>query len=254
MDSLVQALGLSGITGDPSTDAGVVVALLVIIVSTLAFVLMKLGGSTAASGDTVLLLGDVGAGKTVLFYHLAHGELRDTHTSTAVNEARFVPKAAQGDAKAKELRFVDFPGHGSLQAPLSAFFSSTRAVVFMVDATAEAARTQVVAQRLFALLVDRSFRRRKIPILLVLNKTELPTARTNAQIKAEVEDWMEKTRHLQISISDIGSSEMDSAQLSLGVAGKPFGFEDSPCAISLCRAVAAQGEIGEIMSFIQKHS
>jgi translation initiation factor IF-2 len=127
----------------------------------------------AAVLNCVFRQNSVGARKTALFHQLAHVELRETHTSAKETEARCVPTQADGKSEGKEFCFVDFPGHG--------YVSSTRAVVLVIDASVDVVKLQVVAQILFSLLADSSIAKRKVPILLALNKTDLPNCSSGDQ-------------------------------------------------------------------------
>jgi hypothetical protein len=77
---------------DPTLTA-IVVGLVII----LAFVIYRRRfSSTGQRGDTFLLLGSMGAGKTCLYYQLKQGICRETHTSMKANEATFVVKPLEG--------------------------------------------------------------------------------------------------------------------------------------------------------------
>jgi hypothetical protein len=63
---------------------------------------------------------------------------------------------------------------------------------------------------------------------------------------------LEKTRHLQISMSDIGSSADSAEQQSIGRAGQPFTFDDSPCPLTVCEMQAKHGKVAPVLAFLSK--
>jgi hypothetical protein len=66
--------------------------------------------------------------------------------------------------------------------------------------------------------------------------------------------WLEKTRHLQISLSDTGSAADSASEQSIGRVGKPFTFEDSPCPLVMCSAQAKHGKVAPVLDFLAKLS
>ena len=91
----------------------------------------KSGSRAAARGDTIVILGECGAGKTVLFHQLVAGVAPRTVTSMAPTERRCVLHGAGGDTP--QYLFVDMPGHQRLREQLERHLPRVRGIVFVVD-------------------------------------------------------------------------------------------------------------------------
>lgn len=126
--------------------------------------------STGQRGDTFLLLGTMGSGKTALYFRLKQGVYRETVTSMKENDSTFVPVGLEGKAAAS--RFVDLPGHASQRVKLDAIKPVTKGVVFVVDATAPDSLAKV-SQFLYTLLVDPILVARRTPFFIAVSKTEM---------------------------------------------------------------------------------
>lgn len=227
-------------------DQLVVVVVAVLAASILAYVFLR---KVVKKGDTVILLGDVGSGKTALFYQMLQGEFRETHTSMKLNSAKMIPA---GLTQKEEYTYVDFPGHGSRRFELPQFFSSTRAIVIMVDAT-DASKAHGLAQNLYSLMTEASIAKRKIPILIAFNKQDILSEVVDEDaFKSKVRGYIEKTRHMQSDMSDIGSSDnVNDNIVSVGRDGQEFQYEHSPCPILFGKCSAKAGDLTAILDFLK---
>jgi len=124
----------------------------------------------------VLLLGLANAGKTTLLYRLALGEVVSAHPTIGSN----VEEVVEGNIR---LQVWDLGGQESLRSSWSAYFSSTSAVIFVVDSS-DSASSLLAKMELFNLLLHPDLR--GIPVLVLANKQDLPTARTFAAISEEL--------------------------------------------------------------------
>lgn len=94
---------------DPVTTA-LVVGFVVVV----AFLIYRrFFSATGQRGDTFLLLGEMGAGKTCLYYQLKQGIFRDTHTSIQENDATFIAKPMEGQVR-REQQKIERRNHGVL--------------------------------------------------------------------------------------------------------------------------------------------
>ena len=164
LDDLAEAVGV-----DPFTLTVVLTAIFGLIIMML---LTSSSGSSSRrrrrrTGKTVLILGHMGSGKTVLLHRLAHGTCPSTVTSMKVNEKRV---SIEGVDKSS-VHLVDVPGHPRARGDCVRFFDQTAAIVFVVDSTT--ASLQASAEYLAELLTNRTVDELQPPILVACNKCGL---------------------------------------------------------------------------------
>lgn len=223
-----------------------------VVVVALSIILYLLCGKKSAKGDTVLLLGEMNSGKSAIFFQLGQGEFRETVTSMASNQGKFVPAALADVQKGDGYLYVDFPGHGSRRSTLSKHFPSARGIVLLVDAT-DPSKAQKTAQYLYTLMSEPSLGKRRVPLLLTFNKTDLADRLMDIPaFKEKVLGYIEQTRHLQSDISDIGSEEHTSENVKVGREGVPFKFAHSPFPIEFARISAKEGDLLAVTDFLKR--
>lgn len=139
-------------------------------------VLFVLKRGRVAKGDTILILGPMGGGKTVLFHRLKQNAFLSTVTSMAINEGAFVPaklkNSADGggaDGESASWKYVDIPGHGSFRYLWSKYLPTARAVIYVVDACNDAQWPQITSN-LYELLVHPALAKRRVPFIILCNK------------------------------------------------------------------------------------
>mmetsp|Transcript_14707 Transcript_14707/g.20839 ORF Transcript_14707/g.20839 Transcript_14707/m.20839 type:complete len:232 (-) Transcript_14707:72-767(-) len=203
----------------------------ILLCAVVALFVLKKMFLPSASGGSILFLGEVGSGKTVMLFQLYQNVVRDTVTSQKENILKFVPDELVGVKRAAEYQYIDFPGHGSVRYKLEKFLSSAKAVVFVVDSAAPE-KFQAAAERLYHVLVAL-VSRKHVPLLVALNKVDKTSAVDHDKTKNKLESYIEQTRHLQSSVATLGDDQ-DAKAVEVGVAGKPFTFEDVPFKVQLC--------------------
>jgi ADP-ribosylation factor-like protein 5B len=124
----------------------------------------------------VLLLGLANAGKTTLLYRLSLGEVVSAHPTIGSN----VEEVVEGNVR---LQVWDLGGQESLRPSWSAYFTSTAAIIFVVDSS-DPVNALLAKMELFNLLLHPELR--SIPVLILANKQDLPTARSPALISEEL--------------------------------------------------------------------
>jgi signal recognition particle receptor subunit beta len=201
--------------------------------------LVVLGLSSSSTGrrvrgKTMLLLGHMKAGKTVLLNQLCYAECPDTVTSMKVTEKRTPVEGVERDT----VRLVDVPGHPRTRGEWRAFSDDTAGIVFLVDSVHPSVRN--AAEYLAEILTDRTVDALQPPILVACNKADVKGAKTPDEIQAMLEaelDQLKETRSSLESTADDGSEA-----LMLGMAGKAFRFDvDSPCEVTFCACSAKRG-------------
>lgn len=166
----------------------------------------------AVGNDTILLTGDMNSGKTALFYALKTGRFAPTVTSFTPNKGTFAAKILQEVVPAaKNWSYYDLPGHISFQIQLPNILPSTKAIIFMIDATSTSS-IPTAAQRLYDLLTREYLATRDTPIILTVNKIDsnepLPLARVQLLL-AQAVNQIYKANYGVKQLADLGGDNED---------------------------------------------
>ncbi|KAG5017202.1 hypothetical protein AAZX31_08G275100 [Glycine max] len=204
-----------------------------------------------AKSNTIVLTGLSGAGKTVLFYQLRDGSIHEgTVTSMEPNEDTFllhsetVPKR-----KVKPVCVVDVPGHSRLRPKLDEYLPKAAAIVFVVDAVDFLPNCRAASEYLYDILTKGSVVRKKIPLLILCNKTDKVTAHSKEFIGKQMGKEIDKLRESRSAISPADIAN----EFNLGVPGEPFSFTQCPNKVRLQDASGLTGEISQLEQFIREY-
>ncbi|XP_038892002.1 signal recognition particle receptor subunit beta-like [Benincasa hispida] len=201
--------------------------------------------------NTIVLSGLSGSGKTVLFYQLRDGSSHQgTVTSMEPNEGTFVlhSEITKKD-KLKPVHLVDVPGHSRLRAKLDDFLPQAAGVVFVVDALDFLPNCRAASEYLYDILTNASVVKKKIPVLILCNKTDKVTAHTKEFINRQMEKEIDK---LRVSRSVISAADI-SNDFTLGVPGKAFSFTHCHNKVTVAEASGLNGEVSEVEQFIREN-
>lgn len=251
LDDLASALGLSDIMNDQLSIRIASASIIITIFFGFILLLSKIVSKQISKGDTVLILGGIGSGKTSLYYQLFTGKFRETHTSMKENIG--TPKLNQTDGpKIPSYRYVDFPGHKSQRTRLSTYFSQTRAIVFLID-VGDNENYRSTGQYLFSLMTDAILYKKKVPLLIAFNKTDKETDPDNGDwlsCKKKLLEDLEKCRTGALGgISSLGDTD-DLSSVELGIPGKKFQFAHSPLPIKFGSVATKISKISPILEFL----
>ncbi|XP_061372752.1 uncharacterized protein LOC133315191 [Gastrolobium bilobum] len=204
-----------------------------------------------AKSNTVVLMGLSGSGKTVLFYQLRDGSNdQGTVTSMEPNEGTFILHGeTTKNGKIKPVHIVDVPGHSRLRPKLDDYLSQAAGIVFVVDALDFLPNCRAVSEYLYDLLTKGSIVSKKIPLLILCNKTDKVTAHTKEFIHKQMEKEIDKLRASRsaISAADIAN------EFTLGVPGEPFSFTQCSNKVTTADASGLTGEISQLEEFIRDY-
>ncbi|KAM5554171.1 hypothetical protein ABKV19_026087 [Rosa sericea] len=224
-------------------------ALAILLVTSVLLLLGRLFKRQKA--NTILLSGLSGSGKTVLFYQLWDGSAHQgTVTSMEPNERTFVLNSEKSkNGKLKPVHLVDVPGHSRLRPKLDEFLPQAAGIVFVVDALEFLPNLRAASEYLYDLLTKASVVKKKIPILILCNKTDKVTAHSKEFIRKQLEKEIDKLRASRsaISTADIAND------FTLGVLGEPFSFTQCQNKVTVAEAAGIIGEIAEVEQFIRDH-
>ncbi|XP_058091848.1 uncharacterized protein LOC131237849 [Magnolia sinica] len=221
----------------------------VLFLSSILFLLVRVLKRTKS--NTIVLAGLSGSGKTVLFYQLRDGSSHQgTVTSMDPNEGSFVLHSeSEMKGKIKPVHVVDVPGHSRLRPKLDGFLPQAAGLVFVVDALDFLPNCRAVAEYLYDILTKAAVVKRKIPLLIVCNKTDKVSAHSKDFIRKQLEKEIDKLR-----VSRTGASEADIAdEFTLGVTGEPFAFSQCLNRVTVAEASGLTGEISQLEQFIRDH-
>ncbi len=155
---------------------------MVVVLLTVFFVFRRSAGSRRGRqtpGDTILFVGNSGAGKSVLFSQLFRSVRPETVssieaerlTNTQLVSRRSAAAASGGGGVQKPFHAVCFPGNPQLRRLYLDDLKTAAGIVFVIDATApDVKRT---AAFLHDLLVNPVVDARGPPILLAVTKNDL---------------------------------------------------------------------------------
>lgn len=216
---------------------GLLVAIVVVVATVMLSVAKTAVVAVVGSGNTVLITGPMGAGKTSLFYRLLLGKEKETVTSQAPNISDY-----------KSFRLVDSPGHDSQWPATMELLSNTRAIVFMVDATNP--NMKAVGQKMFGILSSPVVKSHRVPILVAINKSEEKekVEKTSATIQSDLVEELQSYAEMSDTIEDTDGNMIE---LTLtDTDSDSFAFSQSPCSVTFADVSVKSGNLGPITSFI----
>jgi signal recognition particle receptor subunit beta len=230
--------------GVPEASSGAAAYAVLFLITLMVLVLFsgmtgkkKKKGRSAKRGDNVLLLGPCGSGKTACFFALRGGDVPETVSSLDVNRA-----AAQ--IGGEERLVVDFPGHQRYKSKAMDEVKNARCVVYLIDST-EKQHLRDAAEQLYDLMTFQELIDRRIPLLVVANKKDIPGARKETQVEDELRREIERMRKSRVQTLD-GD---DAADQFLGIEGEQFKFDHAPTPVSFV-AASISADVSPVADFI----
>ena len=117
------------------------------------------------SRRSIVLTGTCESGKTAIFGQLVHGRDISSYTSIKENEGIYSPPGKQA------VRMIDIPGHERVrQSYIDKLKSSTRGIVYVVDASDLSKQLRDATEFLFNILSDPEINSARIPVIVACNK------------------------------------------------------------------------------------
>ncbi|XP_020088760.1 signal recognition particle receptor subunit beta-like isoform X1 [Ananas comosus] len=225
------------------------VAVAVLALTVVLFVLFSL--LKTSKSNTIVLAGLNGSGKTILFYQLRDGSPHQgTVTSMEPNDGTFVLHSELGKkGKIKPVHLVDVPGHSRLKPKLDEFLPNAAGLIFVVDALDFLPNCRPAAEYLYDILTKSSVVKRRIPVLILCNKTDKVTAHSKEFIRKQLEKEIDKLRTSRNAISTADISD----EFMLGVPGEPFTLEQCRNKVTVAEASGLTGEVSQVEQFIREH-
>ncbi|EPR56983.1 signal recognition particle receptor beta subunit protein [Toxoplasma gondii GAB2-2007-GAL-DOM2] len=224
------------------------------------------GRRSRGGGRRAVLLGSSGSGKTSLFLLLRNGKATETVSSLQENidmvsvfpaksqdgmveQASHQAHEATADRSTARIELVDFPGHSRLQGLSKPYIDQAGALLFLVDA-ADKASLKVAAEQLYELFANPSLHQRQTPLLLVVNKTDLPDSRPQASVVEDIEREIERSRASRAAMLE-GEDDVTNF---IGVEGEAFKIlEHAPSPVEICSCSVKDDDTAEVRDFLLRH-
>ncbi|KAK9099697.1 hypothetical protein Scep_023127 [Stephania cephalantha] len=228
------------------------VAVGVLVLTLIIFLSIRLFKRTKS--NTIILAGLSGSGKTILFYQLRDGSSHQgTVTSMEPNEGTFVLHSESDKplqkGKIKPVRIVDVPGHARLRPKLDDYLPQAGGVVFVVDALDFLPNCRAAAEYLYDILTNARVVKKKIPVVILCNKTDKVTAHTKEFIRKQLEKEIDKLRASRTAISSADIS----SEFTLGVNGEAFTFIQCHNKVSVAESSGLTGDVVQVEQFIREN-
>lgn len=203
------------------------------------------------NSNRIVLAGLPGSGKTVLFYQLRAGSSgQGTVTSMDPNEDTFVLHSETTKrGKFKPVNLIDVPGHLRLRPKLDEYLPQAAGLIFVIDALEFLPNFRAASEYLYDILTKANFIKKKIPLLIVCNKSEKVTAHSKEFIRKQLEKEIDKLRASRTGVSDADIT----SEYTLGVSGQRFAFSQCQNKVTFAEASALTGDISQVEEFIREH-
>ncbi|KAJ3065542.1 hypothetical protein HK102_007873, partial [Quaeritorhiza haematococci] len=143
------------------------------------------------------------------------------------NEARIV--FDQKSPKKQPIHIVDVPGHEKLRFRYTHFMPISKAVIFVIDSATIQKQFRSAAEYLYEVLVNPHFGKKKIPLLVVCNKSDLVMAQSAEKIRVLLETELNRLRATRTASVEGQDSDNTVAEYEyLGYDNEDFQFEHVP--------------------------
>lgn len=207
------------------------VALLILV-----FILSRrLVSPTRVKKTGCLLLGECNAGKTALFYAL-RGSQPKLVSSLKPNIDTFPV------ADLEPIKFIDFPGHRRFAHEAHDYAKTARCILFLIDAK-DKSKLKDAAESLYGLFTLVN----DVTILLCVNKTDVPGARTEKQVVDELEREIERMRTSRAAALE----GEDVAETYLGIDGEAFKMSHAAARVEITSCSVEKEDIVGVLDFLQ---
>ncbi|KAM0937578.1 putative small GTP-binding protein [Dioscorea sansibarensis] len=223
-------------------------AIVVVVLTFLIFIVYRI--LNRGQRNTIVLTGLSGGGKTILFYQLRDGTPHQgTVTSMEPNSGTFLLHSElEKKGKIKPINLVDVPGHSRLRPILDDYLAQAAGVIFVVDAVEFLPNCRAAAEYLYDILTKSTVVKRKVPVLILCNKTDKITAHSKEFIRKQLEKEIDKLRASRTAVSSADVTN----EYTLGVPSEVFTFSQCHNKVAVADASGLTGEVSQVEQFIRE--
>ncbi|KAJ0982254.1 hypothetical protein J5N97_010509 [Dioscorea zingiberensis] len=173
-----------------------------------------------------------------------------TVTSMEPNIGSFVLHSElEKKGKIKPIHLVDVPGHSRLRPMLDDFLPKAAGIIFVVDALDFLPNCRAAAEYLYDILTKSSVVRKKVPVLILCNKTDKVTAHSKEFIRKQLEKEIDKLRTSRTAVSSADVTN----EYTLGVPSEVFTFSQCHNKVVVAESSGLTGEVSQVEQFIREH-
>jgi len=231
-------------------NATLALSLLLPLLLLAVFFLSRRGGSR---GTKIILLGPSNSGKTSIQLRLRFGRVSPTVTSMQSTTATVALKADNGRA-GRSVQLTDAPGSGRLRGHLMSELPGTAAFVCVLDGTSMAAHAKEAAQLLYDVLTHEAIERAPPPLLIAVNKSDMPGASAPAAARKLLEAEVSRVRLARTTMQDTSERTRQRRGIAAGSADEPFSFDQLGSAVEFIACSATKPELTKLTDFMLQHT
>ncbi|RZC66357.1 hypothetical protein C5167_010036 [Papaver somniferum] len=149
----------------------------------------------------------------------------------------------------RPVRVIDVPGDSRLRLKLDEYLPQAAGLIFVVDAVGFLPNCRATAAYLYEILTNALVVKKKVPVLIMCNKTDKKNADTKEFIMKQLEKEIEELRASRTAIS---AADMSTTEYALGVAGETFKFSQCRNKVSVGESSGLKGNIWQVELFIRE--
>ena len=147
-----------------------------------------LKSSSVPVGNSIVLTGLSGSGKTSLFYLLSKGDTPATVSSTAIQRSTI----ETADIK-KGITLVDIPGHENFKQDTIREIINSKGVIFLLD-TKSRNNVYKSALYLYDIFINKQIQSKGIDMMIVYNNMDDRNSMNIGDIRVEIEKEIDRIR------------------------------------------------------------
>ncbi|GIL76514.1 hypothetical protein Vretimale_6020 [Volvox reticuliferus] len=224
------------------------IALLVVLATAFLLLILKFV-SGKKRGNTVLLVGPCNGGKTTLFYCLKDGSTGAITVASMQENEGWCQVRNDKDRVVGSVRVMDLPGHPRLRSKLEHYLKNASAVVLVIDSADITPNKTEAAEDLFEVLTHPTVARRRLPVLLACNKSDLETQAHSVDFcRRTIEKQLDAMRKTRLALG----GDAGRAISALGKLDKPLSLTALRSPITAASISAEKGDVSEVVRFLAK--
>jgi signal recognition particle receptor subunit beta len=208
--------------------------------------------SQGGKGDTILIIGACGSGKTCLIHGLTGGLFPKTVTS--IEPFEWNNKNGDIEYLPNTIRIVDYPGYPRLRNGINQYLENAKAIIFVVDSRNISDEAIQSSGELLAHILTRpAFVEQDIPILIACNKTDMHGAKSDAFIFSRLEKELDKLKDTRSVLMETegGDGAEGSNEIMLGTEER-FDFSvDVASGVTSCSCSCKKRDFDTVQDFLQ---